>query len=177
LADLEYVKVLEGWVVTSWGSASVEELLREGAGEVLESGTAKSSGAKAGTGKKRKVVAKPQLASKAADTRPSSANENESVSEEASEDGGQVNGYTEPASLETPGAKHQKILRPEECAASFSEEHAAVRAAALGLRARKWGSMRVGWVTVKRPSSVLTLTYKKGCGGPLPKTCSSNGGW
>jgi hypothetical protein len=137
LADLEYVKVLEGWVVTSWGSASVEELLREGAGEVLESGTAKSSGAKAGTEKKRKVVAKPQLASKAADTRPSSANENESVSEEASEDGGEVNGYTEPASLETPGAKRQKILKPEECAASFSEEHAAVRAAALGLRARK----------------------------------------
>jgi hypothetical protein len=134
LADLEYVKVQEGWVVTSWGSVGVEKLLQEGAGEVLKGTTEKPSGARAEAAKKRKVVAKPQLASKV-DIFSMSASGSES--EIASEDAEEIDGYTESMSPDIPEVKRQRTLKTEESAASFSEEQAAVRAAALGLRTRK----------------------------------------
>lgn len=65
LSDLQYVKVQEGWVVTSWGSAAVKKVLGEDAGEELKGGTSDKMGVvKAEEGKKRKVGAKAQRAPK-----------------------------------------------------------------------------------------------------------------
>jgi hypothetical protein len=132
LAEVQYVKVQEGWVVTSWGSAEVERVLREDAGEEVKGGIAKMDAAKAGEGKKRKVSAKPQQAPK---TEPHATSESENGS--ASEDDGEVDEYTESQSPQEPGAKRQKMSNVEEDTTSVAEEHAAVRAAALGLRRRK----------------------------------------
>ena len=133
LAEVQYVKVQEGWVVTSWGSASVEKVLREDACEEVKGGsTAKLNTAKVGEGKKRKVGGKPQLPAK---IEPHATSENEDDS--ASEDGEKLDEYTEPLSPQEPGAKRQKVATLEGLAVAETEEHAAVRAAALGLRARK----------------------------------------
>lgn len=128
LADVQYVKVQGGWVVTSWGCAAAEKILREDAGEQLEVETAKLGAATAGEGKKRKVGAKPQPAQKV-ESRSTSEKEDESQSEDDEE----VDDYTE------PGAKRQKASKSQESAAIVSEEHAAAaaRAVALGLRTRK----------------------------------------
>jgi hypothetical protein len=118
--------------VTSWGSTVVERVLSEGAGEDLKGGTSKLGIVKTGEGKKRKAGAKPQRAPKV-ETHAASENEDDS----ASEDGEEVDEYTEPLSPQEPGAKRQKVSKVEENTASGPEEHAAVRAATLGLRTRK----------------------------------------
>lgn len=130
LAEVQYVKVQEGWVVTSWGNAVVERVLREDAGKDLECGISKFDTAKVGEGKKRKAGVKPQRALKV-ETHAASENEDESASEDAEE----VDEYMEPLSPQEPAEKRQKVSKMEE--ASGPEEHAAVRAAALGLRTRK----------------------------------------
>jgi len=132
LADVQYVKVQEGWVVTGWGRAGVERVLGEGAGEDFQGGTAETETVKSGEGKKREVGVKPQLAPNV-EIHAASENEGES----ASEDGEEVDEYTEPLSPKEPGAKRQKVSKVEENNRAGSEEHAAVRAAALGLRTRK----------------------------------------
>lgn len=118
--------------MTSWGSAEVERVLKEDAGEEVKGGIAKTDAAKAGEGKKRKIGAKPQQAPK---TEPHATSESED--ESASEDDGEVDEYTESQSPQEPGAKRQKVSNVEEDTTSVAEEHAAVRAAALGLRRRK----------------------------------------
>jgi hypothetical protein len=85
-----------------------------------------------GEGKKRKVGAKPQQAPK---VEPHVTSEDED--DGASEDDGEVDEYTESQSPQEPGAKRQKMSNVEEDTTSVAEEHAAVRAAALGLRSRK----------------------------------------
>jgi len=126
LADVQYVKVQEGWVVTSWGSA--EKVLREDAGEELKGGMAKSGSVKAEEGKKkRKVGAKVQWAL-GVGTRAASEDEDESMSEDDEE----IDEDTEPK------AKRQKVSKSEGSEAIVSEEQAAAaaRAVALGLRTR-----------------------------------------
>ena len=132
LADVQYVKVQEGWVVTSWGSAGVEKVLREDATEEVKGGTAKLGTAEGGEGKKRKAGAKSQRAPKV-ESHATSENENDSASEDEEE----VDEYTEALSPQESGPKRQKVARLEETTVVEIEEHAAVRAAALGLRARK----------------------------------------
>jgi hypothetical protein len=132
---VQYVKVQEGWVVTSWGRADVERVLGEDVCEEVKGGIAKTDVAKAGNGKKRGVGAKSQQAPKI-EHRATSESEDESASEDDDDDG-EVDEYTESQSLQEPGAKRQKVSRVEEDTTSVSEEHAAVRAAALGLRSRK----------------------------------------
>jgi hypothetical protein len=134
LAEVQYVKVQEGWVVTSWGSADVERVLREGTGDGLEGGTAEPIIPKVGEKKKRKVVAKPQQAPKV-ESHVTSENKDESASED--EDDEEVDEYMDPSSPQEPDAKRRKVSKAEENTTSVSEEHAAVRAAALGLRSRK----------------------------------------
>ena len=131
LSDVRYVKVQEGWVVTGWGNAVVERVLSEGAGDDLNGGIPKLGSVKSGEGKKRKAGAKPQRAPKV-ETHAASENEDESTSEDSEE----VDEYTEPLSPKEPGAKRQKVAKVEESSGG-PEEHAAVRAAALGLRTRK----------------------------------------
>ena len=126
------MKVQEGWVVTGWGNAVVERVLSEGAGGELEGGISKLGTAKAAEGKKRKVSVKPQRAPKV-ETHVTSENEDDGTSE----DGEEFDEYTEPLSPQEPGAKRQKVSKMKENTTSGSEEHAAVRAAALGLRTRK----------------------------------------
>lgn len=132
LAEVQYVKVQEGWVVTSWGNARVERVLSEGSGEALEGGISKLDTVKSGEGRKRKVGAKPQRAPKV-EIHSASENEDDSTSEDVED----VDEYMEPSSPQEPGAKRQKFTKVEENGISGSEEHAAVRAAALGLRFRK----------------------------------------
>ena len=137
LSDVEYVKVQEGWVVTNWGSVSVEGL-REGVGigGVSKGGTAKLSIGKAGEGKKRKIVAKPQRPVPEIEHRAIQS-ESESESDSADEDAEDVDKYMDLLTPEEPGAKRQRILKLEEDTDVVFEELAAVRAAALGLRTRK----------------------------------------
>ena len=120
--------------MTSWGSAGVEKVLREEVCEEVKGGTAKLDTAKAGEGKKRKVGAKPQLPAEV-ESRATSENEDESASED--EDAEDVDEYVEDESPQQTGAKRQKVSKMEEHTTSVFEEHAAVRAAALGLRSRK----------------------------------------
>jgi hypothetical protein len=94
-AEVQYVKVQEGWVVTSWGSADVERVLREGTGDGLEGGTAEPIIPKVGEKKKRKVVAKPQQAPKV-ESHVTSENKDESASED--EDDEEVDEYMDPSS-------------------------------------------------------------------------------
>ena len=135
LADVQYVKVQEGWVVTSWGSAALEKVLREDAGEELKGGMGRKMGTvKAEEGKKRKVGAKAQRAPKV-QAYAASEDEDESMSE--GDEG--VAEDTEPLSSEEPGAKRQKASKSKGSAVIVSEEQAAAaaRAVALGLRTRK----------------------------------------
>lgn len=141
LADVQSVKVQEGWVVTSWGSAAGERILREDAGEELEGGTAKSGAGKAEEGKKRKVGVKAQQAPEV-ESRAKSENEDENMSEDDNVDveGGEeeVDDHTEPLSPQEPEAKRKKVSKFEKSAVIVPEEHAAaVRAVALGIRTRK----------------------------------------
>ena len=126
------MKVQEGWVVTSWGSAAAERILKEDAGEESQDETAKLATATAGQGKKRKGGVKSQRAPKV-DSHATSEDEDESQSED---DEG-VDDYTEPSSPQKPGPKRQKVSKSEESAEIVSEERAAARAVALGLRTRK----------------------------------------
>lgn len=134
LSDLQYVKVQEGWVVTSWGSAAVKKVLGEDAGEEVNGGTTIKGTATAEEGKKRKVGAKSQRAPKV-ETRAASEDEDESMTE--GDEG--VDEDTEPLSSGQPGAKRQKASKSEGSEAIVSEEQAAAaaRAVALGLRTRK----------------------------------------
>lgn len=132
LAEVQSVKVQEGWVVTSWGSAAAERILKEDAGEESQDGTAKLATATAGEGKKRKGGVKSQRAPKV-DSHATSEDEDESQSED---DEG-VDDYTESSSPQKPGPKRQKVSKSEESAEIVSEERAAARAVALGLRTRK----------------------------------------
>ena len=134
LADVQYVKVQEGWVVTSWGSAALEEVLRENAVEELKGGMGRKMGTvKAEEGKKRKVGAKAQRAPKV-QAHATSEDEDESMTE--GDEG--VDEDTEPLSSKGPGAKRQKASKSEGSEAIVSEEQAAAaaRAVALGLRTR-----------------------------------------
>jgi hypothetical protein len=117
LSDLEYMKVQEGWVVTSWGSANVEGV-REGEDEEVDGGTVVASTTEPGKGMKRKAVAKSKPAVEA-------RVESENLSEDAE-------GSDESPEPEEPRAKRQKVVKTEQCGPD-----AAVRAAALGLRTRK----------------------------------------
>ena len=89
-----------------------------------------------GEGEVKGLVAKggvkPQLSAK---VEPQVMSEDEG--ESASQDGEEVDGDTETLSSQEPGAKRQKLSIAEESTTLASEEYAAVRAAALGLRARK----------------------------------------
>lgn len=134
LAEVQYVKVQEGWVVTNWGSAEVEKVLREDFCEGEKGGIAKMDTAKVGEGKKRKVVVELQHAPQA---EPHATSEDEDNSASGDEDEEEVDECLEPLSPQEPGAKRQKVSKVEENTPSVSEEHAAVRAAALGLRSRK----------------------------------------
>lgn len=118
LSDLEYVKVQEGWVVTSWGSVNLEGI-REGEHGEASGGVAK--GVDTGKGNKRKAVARPREVE--------SPVKND---EETSESADDFDEYSE-----EPGAKRQKVMKIDEGAVATSGTDAAVRAAALGLRARK----------------------------------------
>jgi hypothetical protein len=117
LSDLEYMKVQEGWVVMSWGSANVEGV-REGEDEEVDGGTVVASTTEPGKGMKRKAVAKSKPAVEA-------RVESENLSEDAE-------GSDESPEPEEPRAKRQKVVKTEQCGPD-----AAVRAAALGLRTRK----------------------------------------
>lgn len=132
LAEVQYVKVQEGWVVTSWGNASVEKVLREDACDEVKGGTAKLGTAEGGEGKKRKAGAKPQRAPEV-ESHATSEDEDDSASEDEEE----VDEYTEALSPQEPGVNRQKVATVEDTTVAETEEHAAVRAAALGLRARK----------------------------------------
>jgi hypothetical protein len=125
--------VREGWVVTSWGSAEVERVLREDVGEEVGGAMAKPITPKVGEGNKRKVGAKQQ----ALEVGSRATSESENEEESASEDDGEVDEYTESQSPHEPGAKRQKVSKVEGNTTPASEEQAAVRAAALGLRSRK----------------------------------------
>jgi hypothetical protein len=119
LSDMQYVRVQEGWVVTSWGSVDVEGV-REGEDGETSGGTSTVSTTEAGKGKKRKVVAK---------SKPALAAEARVESEDSSDD---AEGSDESPEPEERRAKHQKVFNVNEAGAD-----AAVRAAALGLRTRK----------------------------------------
>jgi hypothetical protein len=120
LSDLEYVKVQEGWVVTSWGSVNVEGV-REGEDEDDKvGGTVEALIAETGKGKKRKAVAK---------SKPVVEVDARVESEDSSED---AEGSDESPEPEAPKAKRQKVVKTEK-----GGSDAAVRAAALGLRTRK----------------------------------------
>lgn len=131
LADVQYVRVQEGWVVTNLGSA--EKVLREDAGEELKGGMAKMGSVKAEEGKKRKAGAKLQRAPKGG---PQVTSETEGESQ--SEDDEEVDEDTEPPSPKKSGVKRQKASKSEGSEAIVSEEQAAAaaRAVALGLRTR-----------------------------------------
>jgi hypothetical protein len=126
LSDLEYVKVQEGWVVTSWGSVNVEGV-REGEDGETSGGTATGPIMESGKGKKRKAVAKSKPALEV-----EARVESEDSSEDSSEDAEESDESPEPEEPEEPRAKRRKAFTVEEAGAD-----AAVRAAALGLRTRK----------------------------------------
>lgn len=117
LSDLEYVKVQEGWVVTSWGSVTLEGI-REGEHGEASGGVAKS--VQTGKGKKRKAIAKPREV------------DSPVKNEDSSESADAFDEYSEES-----GVKRQKIVEVGEGVVFASGTDAAVRAAALGLRARK----------------------------------------
>lgn len=157
LADLEYVKVLEGYVVTDWKDmfAGVREGEEEEGLSVPVPGPDGEEGAvvrsvvgRGGAGIKRKLAAKLEPKSTAT-TQPKpqqreagqQIKQNE-TSENGDEDGvgsesdqeGDGDDYEDIESVTERAAKRSKTVKAED---SISEVDAAVRAAALGLRARK----------------------------------------
>jgi hypothetical protein len=126
LSDLEYIKVQEGWVVTSWGSVNVEGVREgesdevDGESDEVDGGTVEASIAETAKGKKRKAVAK---------SKPVVEVDARVESEDSSED---AEGSDESPEPEASKAKRQKVVKTEERGSD-----AAVRAAALGLRTRK----------------------------------------
>ena len=112
------MKVREGWVVLGWGGGAGESILGEGEGPE-------------GKGLVAKGGVKPQLSAKV-EHQAMSEDEGDSASQD-----GEVDEDMETLSSQEPGSKRQKLSNAEETTTLVSEEHAAVRAAALGLRARK----------------------------------------